>query len=191
MRSSSSRWCRSGARSAASAALASALVVACAAPKTGAKSPRSAASATGPAAESDAPAGYAPPPPPSTSADASKAAPARPDAPGGGGAPGGSAATSRAAALRGASSDLEASQRELDVAAGDCRNACRALGSMDRSAGRICEIVRSEPDPRDLQRCDEAKERVYSARARVKSTCGGCPGGPSVERDAPVPSSPP
>src|SRR5262245_36071189 len=39
----------------------------------------------------------------------------------------------RAAVMRQASSDIDVSQRELDVAGGDCRNACRALGSMDRA----------------------------------------------------------
>jgi hypothetical protein len=87
-------------------------------------------------------------------------------------------------AQRSAESEIEAAQRQLDVAAGDCRNACRALGSMDRAAGKVCELSRDD----DGHRCDDAKGRVYFARDRVKSTCGDCPGGPSVERSAPVPS---
>jgi len=84
-----------------------------------------------------------------------------------------------------ATNEIESSQRELDVAAGDCRNACRALGSMDRAAGKVCELAQGSEEGR---RCDGAKQRVYSARDRVKTTCGSCPGGPSVERAAPIPS---
>lgn len=114
---------------------------------------------------------YALPPPPPE---------ATPAQPGGGGAAGGS----RSMALQSAAREIEVSQRELDVAAGDCRNACRALGSMDRAAGKVCEL--SADDER--HRCDDAKRHVYVARDRVKATCGACPGGPSVDRAAPIPS---
>lgn len=90
----------------------------------------------------------------------------------------------RAAALGQARSELDASQRELDVAGSDCRNACRALGSMDRAAGHLCGLVESDED---RLRCTDAKSRVYSARDRVRSTCGTCPD-VSVERNAPIPS---
>lgn len=122
------------------------------------------------AAQPEATDRYAPPPPP---------------APGTAPGQGGGAATSRTIALRNASSEIETSQRELDVAAGDCRNACRALGSMDRAAGKVCELAQGEGEG---QRCDDARRRVYSARDRVKATCGGCPGGASVERTDPIPS---
>jgi hypothetical protein len=88
-------------------------------------------------------------------------------------------------ALQAAASDVDRSQRELEGATGDCRNACRALGSMDRAAGRLCDLTQGDPETR---RCDDARERVYSARARVKAMCGQCDGGPSVERSAPIPS---
>jgi hypothetical protein len=94
------------------------------------------------------------------------------------------ATTTRAMALSQARADVEAAQRELDVAGGDCRNACRALGSMDRAAGRICGLAQSDDEER---RCGDAKVRVYSARHKVKSTCGGCPD-VSVERTDPIPS---
>jgi hypothetical protein len=126
--------------------------------------------------------GYPPPPPPPPPAEArSGSAPMTPSAPGGGASTG----QSRATAVLGAANEVEASQRELDGAAGDCRNACRALGSMDRAAGRLCELAQGSDEGR---RCDDAKRRVYSARDRVKSTCGACEGGPSVERTAPIPS---
>lgn len=83
-----------------------------------------------------------------------------------------------------ASREIEAAQRELDVAAGDCRNACRALGSMDRATGRLCNLAQSTDD---RHRCDDAKTRVQSARVRVKSTCGTCPD-VSVDKNDPIPS---
>jgi len=109
------------------------------------------------------------------------ATPATPATPGGGA----SSVPARSMAIQSASNEVESSQRELDVAAGDCRNACRALGSMDRAAGRLCELSQGSDEG---QRCDDAKRRVYSARDRVKTTCGTCPNGPSVERSAPIPS---
>jgi hypothetical protein len=83
-----------------------------------------------------------------------------------------------------ASSEIEASQRELDVAGGDCNNACRALGSMDRAAGRLCGLAQAEEEHR---RCGDAKSRVQSARDKVRATCGACPD-VSVDRNAPIPS---
>jgi hypothetical protein len=123
--------------------------------------------------------GYAPapPPPPAPSAEAAPATP---------GTPGGGATMDRSMALRAASSDVESSQRELDVAGSDCRNACRALGSMDRAAGRLCELSQGSDEG---HRCSDAKQRVYSARDRVRTSCGSCPNGPSVERAAPIPSA--
>ena len=91
---------------------------------------------------------------------------------------------SRAQALQTAANEVESSLRELDVAAGDCRNACRALGSMDRAAGRLCGLTQAD----ETRRCDDAKQRVYSARDRVKATCGLCENGAAVDRSAPIPS---
>ncbi len=163
------------------------LLVACAAAKgrdTQAPSAaQEAAPATGGASAQDygqpspqqAPAqpGYAPPPP-------ATPAPTTPAEPGAG------SAGTRAVALQQASSDIDAAQRELDVSGGDCRHACRALGSMDRAAGRVCSLTREDTSH---DRCDDAKRRLYGARDRVRSTCGACPDGqPAVERNAPVPS---
>ena len=128
----------------------------------------------------------APPPPappsaeaaPTTPSSTSTAKPAQPNGAGG-------ASLTRSAAIQSASRDVEASQRELDVAGSDCRNACRALGSMDRAAGRLCELSQGGGEP---QRCDDAKKRVYSARDRVRTTCGTCADGTTVERAAPIPS---
>jgi len=94
-------------------------------------------------------------------------------------------APARAAELRTAASTVESSQRELDVAAGDCRNACRALGSMDRATGRLCELASGGDE---VRRCEDARRSVYTARDRVKATCGDCQGSPSVERRDPIPS---
>lgn len=171
-------------RAALAAFVASALV-ACAAGRKSAEAP----AATSPASE---PAGYAqqpalqatPPPPPAAPSPGADALSPQPGQPGT--APGTYAPPppNRSIALSQASSDIEASQRELDVAGGDCRNACRALGSMDRAAGRLCGLAQSNDEQR---RCSDAKTRVYSARDKVKNTCGSCPD-VSVDRDAPIPS---
>ncbi|MBX3212674.1 MAG: hypothetical protein KF850_11620 [Labilithrix sp.] len=124
-------------------------------PVEGAPSPDAdAAGPSSPAPQAAAPGQYAPPPP------------------------------NRSIALGRASNEIEASQRELDVAGGDCQNACRALGSMDRAAGRLCGLAQSSDEQR---RCGDAKGRVYSARDKVRSTCGTCPD-VSVDRNDPVPS---
>lgn len=171
------------------------LVTACAAsksrdaqaPAAPSSSPATGGSGTGAAEAYGQPAapqqpGYAPPPsppPPSAGAEPSSTAPAPHAQPSG-------ASGSRAVALQQASSDIEAAQRELDVSGGDCRNACRALGSMDRAAGRVCSLTR---DDGTHDRCDDAKRRLYGARDRVRNTCGTCPDGqPAVDRNAPVPS---
>jgi hypothetical protein len=156
---------------------------ACSAQRAPPSSPDSSAQPASPAYGS--PAGYPQPGAEPQAAPTTPVAPQQPGmapmpvVPGGGG-------SSRSVALANASRDVDSSQRELDVAAGDCRNACRALGSMDRAAGKVCELAQGDNEGR---RCDDAKQRVYSARDRVKTTCGSCPGGTSVERSDPIPSS--
>ncbi len=124
---------------------------------------------------------YASPPPSPEAVPATPATSAKPAQPSGGG----TTATDRSLALRTASSEVESSQRELEIAGSDCRNACRALGSMDRAAGRLCELSQGADE---THRCGEARQRVYSARDRVRTSCGSCPNGPSVDRAAPIPS---
>jgi hypothetical protein len=69
---------------------------------------------------------------------------------------------------------LSEARRQLDIAAGqrDCANACRALDSMERAAGQICELARS---PEERRTCRAAEDQVGSARERVKNACGECP----------------
>lgn len=50
-----------------------------------------------------------------------------------------------------------------------CSLACRALGSMDRSASRICELAGD-----DDERCQSARDRVSKARAIVERACSAC-----------------
>ncbi|MCC6217450.1 MAG: hypothetical protein IT376_21515 [Polyangiaceae bacterium] len=50
-----------------------------------------------------------------------------------------------------------------------CELACRALGSLERSADRICQLDGGGP------RCRAARDRVADARARVRAACGACP----------------
>ena len=90
----------------------------------------------------------------------------------------------RSARLVQASREVDISQRELDLAGGDCQNACRALGSMDRATGHLCALAESNDE---VRRCGDARTRLYSARDKVRTTCGSCPD-VSVERSAPIPS---
>ena len=136
--------------------------------------------ACGGAAEKRPP--QAPPP-----ADApAKGFPAAPPegAPGTSGDPTGGA-DARQIDLKKASSDVESSRRELDESGTDCKGACRALASMDRAAGRLCKMSQTTDE---RARCDDARGKVYGARDKVRAICGSCPGGPSVERSAPIPS---
>ncbi len=84
-----------------------------------------------------------------------------------------------------ASADFDRAERELSASNSDCASACRALASLERATVRLCDLA-EQPD--DVQRCDDAKKKLRTARERVKSTCSSCPGGPSVDRDAPIPS---
>ncbi len=97
----------------------------------------------------------------------------------------GSVAPAREVTLGKARSDLDVAQRELDVAAGDCVAACRALGSMDRATGHLCGLAQATDE---RTRCEDAKTKVRGARDKVRTTCGTCPGGVTVDRNAPVPS---
>jgi hypothetical protein len=84
-----------------------------------------------------------------------------------------------------ANADLVSAQRELEASSGNCAAACRALGSLDRAAGRLCSLASTREDQRT---CDDAKTKLISARNRVRTACGSCPGGVTVEATAPVPS---
>lgn len=53
----------------------------------------------------------------------------------------------------------------------DCGKACKALGSMERSMDRICELTGPE-DPE--KRCQNAKEKAKAARERVEKHCPDC-----------------
>jgi hypothetical protein len=119
------------------------------------------------------PSGQPPPPPPAPVASPTDASAATTDK------------ERPKAALGRARNELDVAERELQASAGDCANACRALGSMERATGRLCDLASSTED---RQRCEDAKTKVLAARDRVRSTCGACPGGPSLERSAPIPS---
>jgi hypothetical protein len=51
-----------------------------------------------------------------------------------------------------------------------CADACRAFGSMQRSAGRICELTAN-----DQERCTRARERVRAAETRIAQAGCVCP----------------
>jgi hypothetical protein len=89
------------------------------------------------------------------------------------------------AAIAHAKGDFDVAERELLASAGDCAAACRALGSMERATTHLCALAQADDD---RARCDEAKGKVLAARAKVRTTCGVCEGGPSLDKTAPIPS---
>jgi hypothetical protein len=119
-----------------------------------------------------APAAPAPPPPP---AALSVAAPKSESAGRGGGADVGIAR-----------SELALAEKQLQSSAGDCATACRALGSMERATAHLCALASSGDDQRS---CQDAKAKVLAGRDRVRASCGDCPGGPSLDKGAPIPST--
>lgn len=146
-------------------------LVMCGAEAPSAKAPSSAAPAYSPPGQGEPSAdgaAAATPPPPSPPAEAAASAPGEPSG-------------RRVLARR----ELERSEEELKASPGDCGTACRALTSMEHAAVELCALV-GEAD--DQARCDDARRRLRAARDRVRNACGNCPGGPSVDRDAPVPS---
>ena len=52
----------------------------------------------------------------------------------------------------------------------DCPNACRALGSLERSAGSICGIVGARSGT-----CQDVQKKRDEAKSRVRERCGACP----------------
>lgn len=80
--------------------------------------------------------------------------------------------------------DLLAVSESLTLSAGrDCGGACRALRSMSRAAGGICEL---SPRPDSTGRCKAAEDSVRHARTKVRDACGSCSDGTSVDPNAPV-----
>jgi len=71
-----------------------------------------------------------------------------------------------------ADDDFAAAESQLS-AAGDCVAMCKALASMRKATDHLCALTKDGGDD-DKKRCDGAKEKVASAEAKVKSTCGGC-----------------
>ena len=84
-----------------------------------------------------------------------------------------------------AQGDFEAASRELSSTMSTCETACHALDSMDRATGRLCAHGAAGDD---AEGCVEAKGKVIAARARVRAACHVCPGGPTLDGDAPIPS---
>jgi hypothetical protein len=78
-------------------------------------------------------------------------------------------------------------QAEHDIASGNCPTACRALASMERAVAFLCT---GNKTTEETDRCESARHHLLRARHGIRTTCGNCPGGPSVEPDAPIPSTP-
>ena len=92
-------------------------------------------------------------------------------APGGGATPAGPFAEEPPLTLEEATSALNAAATELSNAGSDCERACKALGSMQRSSGRICEL-NGPSDPGS--RCQKARDRLEAARETLRKRCGSC-----------------
>jgi hypothetical protein len=93
----------------------------------------------------------------------------------------------RVRALRAARTEVDQAQRDLEASMSDCANACRALGSMERATGHLCDLA---TDRDDRRRCEDAKTAVLRAREKIRAACGSCPNGPSLDKTAPIPSRP-
>jgi hypothetical protein len=85
-----------------------------------------------------------------------------------------------------ARSELDLAEAQLKSSAGDCATACRALGSMERATAHLCALAGTGDDQRS---CQDARSKVLAGRDKVRSSCGDCPGGPSLDRNAPIPST--
>jgi uncharacterized protein (TIGR03382 family) len=73
------------------------------------------------------------------------------------------------------------SQEYEALSTSDCVAACRALGSMQRAADRLCEMDAGTA-------CAEARAKVEDARKRVRAACPAC----VAERpEPPAPSTTP
>jgi MYXO-CTERM domain-containing protein len=71
-----------------------------------------------------------------------------------------------------AGDDVSALLRQLEeehalLATDDCSTACRALGSIQRAADKICSL-----EPGD--RCSEARAKAAEAARRVREACPAC-----------------
>lgn len=70
---------------------------------------------------------------------------------------------------------LNASQADFDVQLADlerldCANACRALGSLERSAANVCGMTGEKSST-----CQDVQRRREDAKGRVRERCGPCP----------------
>jgi hypothetical protein len=133
-----------------------------------------ACAAASPMAARSAPAPVVATPPPMVAP--MSAAPAAAEA-----SPGPDEVNERGAAAR----ELEMAAQDLAASASSCALACRALGSMDRAASRLCALVVTHVDG---AACSDSVSRLREARGQVRSACGSCPGGPTVDPNAPAPT---
>lgn len=61
-------------------------------------------------------------------------------------------------------------QQLADLERLDCGNACRALGSLERSADNICGITGAKSTT-----CQDVQKKREDAKGRVRDRCGTCP----------------
>jgi hypothetical protein len=85
-------------------------------------------------------------------------------------------------AMLAAQLSLEREALQLEAPMTSCDLACRALGSLERAARVVCDLDQETDHPR----CEQARSRLRTARARVRASCGQCSGGPTTDPDAPM-----
>jgi hypothetical protein len=71
-----------------------------------------------------------------------------------------------------AQKQFDDAQQAFDASGGDCAQMCKALASMQRATDHLCTLAGDDLDGK--KRCDDARARVETAEAKVKSSCGGC-----------------
>ena len=72
-----------------------------------------------------------------------------------------------------AQATFDESAQVFTSAGTDCAKMCKALASMERAAGHLCDLVK-DGAAAERKKCTDAKARLDHARDRVMSTCGGC-----------------
>jgi hypothetical protein len=80
--------------------------------------------------------------------------------------------------------EFQSARGQFDATTSDCAVACKALASIDRATGHVCGMAAA------TDHCSSARETLKAARRKVRAECTICPGGASVDPDAPIPSVP-
>jgi hypothetical protein len=92
-------------------------------------------------------------------------------------------ATARADAGEADALERQLEQEHAALSTADCNTACKALGSIQRAAEKICAI---EPGPR----CSSARAKADDAARRVREACPDCVIAEGPSKEAPRAAQP-